>query len=232
MVGISGPAQANLVTNGSFETTTLSSPGGYICAAGSSCTSRVTGWSSTCNAGGCGNGATVAALLFSGTNGSAFNGGIGLGGTVSSSPDGGNFIAIDGDPTYRASLSQTINGLTVGTSYQLTFYQAGGQQRGASGATTDDWIVSFGADQQTSTPIHAPAQTFSAWSQQTMIFVATSTSEVLSFLANGTPSGEPPVSFLDGVSLTAVATPEPASLALLGAGLVGVTFLRRQRRAG
>jgi hypothetical protein len=50
---------------------------------------------------------------------------------------------------------------------------------------------------------------------------------VLTFLAVGTPGGAPPISFLDGVSLTAV--PEPASWALMlaGFGLVGLAARRR-----
>ena len=43
-------------------------------------------------------------------------------------------------------LPAEITGLTPGTTYTLSFYQAGGQQQGfASGkATTEQWIVSLG----------------------------------------------------------------------------------------
>jgi len=56
----------------------------------------------------------------------------------------------------------------------------------------------------------------------------TSATEVLSFLAIGTPGGVPPFSLLDGVSITEV--PEPTSLALLGAGLGLVGLMTRRRR--
>lgn len=55
----------------------------------------------------------------------------------------------------------------------------------------------------------------------------TSASEVLSFLAIGTPAGVPPFALLDGVSISEV--PEPGSLVLLGAGL-GVAVLVSCRR--
>jgi hypothetical protein len=56
------------------------------------------------------------------------------------------------------------------------------------------------------------------------------TSEVLSFLAVGTPisPSEPPFALLDGVSLSDV--PEPASWALMVTGLAGLIGVARWRR--
>ncbi|UAJ11857.1 PEPxxWA-CTERM sorting domain-containing protein [Polymorphobacter megasporae] len=55
---------------------------------------------------------------------------------------------------------------------------------------------------------------------ESFTFTATGTTEVLSFLALGTPEGKPPFSLLDGVSGT---VPEPATWAMMigGLGLVG-----------
>jgi hypothetical protein len=225
LAGFGNPARANLVQNGFFTSTTLASPGGYICAAGSTCSSNITAWSSSCNAGGCGNGATVASLLFPSTNGSAFNGGIGLW-SISNPPTAGNIIAIDGDQTYTASLSQTITGLTPGESYQLQFYQAAAQQLATFGPTTEQWKVSLGGETQLSTLMDNASQGFVPWNQQTMTFTASAASEVLTFMALGTPQGEPPVVLLDAVSLTGV--PEPATVALLGGGLLAL-FTARKR---
>jgi hypothetical protein len=63
-----------------------------------------------------------------------------------SAPTGGNFVEADGNPDYEGSFSQTITGLTAGTTYTLSFYQAGSQQTGfANGLpTTEQWIVSLG----------------------------------------------------------------------------------------
>jgi hypothetical protein len=62
------------------------------------------------------------------------------------SPVGGNFVEADGNPVYESGFNQAITGLTPGTTYTLSFYQAGGQDVGfANGqATTEQWIVSLG----------------------------------------------------------------------------------------
>jgi hypothetical protein len=65
--------------------------------------------------------------------------------------------------------------------------------------------------------IDLTSEGFSGWTQLTMTFTPTSTSETLSFLAIGTPGGVPPLALLDGVSLSDI--PEPASWALLVSGL-------------
>jgi hypothetical protein len=59
-----------------------------------------------------------------------------------------------------------------------------------------------------------------------LTFTATAASEALTFIAVGTPSGEPPFVLLDGVGFTAV--PEPATFALLGIGLVGIGAVGRR----
>jgi hypothetical protein len=224
-------AKADLVQNGEFLSTSLSSPGGYVCnTVGSTCTSTVTDWSADCSSQGiCGNGNTPLSLLFAGSGGSAFNGGIGLN-TAPADPPAGNYIADDGDGTYRASIYQLISGLTVGNSYVVTFYQAAAEQSGDNAATTEQWQVALGSSVQDSTLMNNPAGGFTAWNQQTMTFTATSTSEYLNFLAIGRPSGVPPVALLADVSLNPV--PEPASVALFGA-VAGffVIGMRRRRRA-
>jgi hypothetical protein len=64
---------------------------------------------------------------------------------------------------------------------------------------------------------------------ENLTFTANSTSELLSFLAVGTPSGNlPPFALLDGVSLTAV--PEPSNWAMMLAGFGGLGFAAVRRR--
>jgi hypothetical protein len=104
---------------------------------------------------------------------------------------GQNFVAADG--AYEVSaITQTINGLIVGDRVAVSFSWAGAQQSGFTGPTTDQWTVDLGGSASQSTSILSlPSQGASAWMTQTFYFVATNTSELLSFLATGTPSGEP-----------------------------------------
>lgn len=207
----SAQAAPNLVVNGSFEQTTI--------AAGTKdyFQGKVTGW---------GGGAKLTFLAAPGTadNGSYLS--VYKGFPVNS-PDGGRFVLADGDPEFSSAITQTINGLAVGATYVLTFSQAAGQQDGFKGPTTEQWQVTFGNQTKLSTLFSLPEGGTGPWQAQTMSFIANATSQVLSFLASGTPSGAPPISFLDGVSLVQ-AVPEPVTVSLLGVGLVGLGLARRR----
>jgi hypothetical protein len=148
-------------------------------------------------------------------------------GLPASSPDGGNFVASDGAFQTEA-LFQTITGLTPGDEYTVSFYWAGAQQSGFTGPTTEQFEVSFGAQTQSTAIVNNANHGFTGWQQDSFTFTADGTSDVLSFLAQGTPAGVPPFSLLDGVSVVA-ATPEPSSLALLLTGFVGVGGMVRKR---
>jgi hypothetical protein len=230
---LGGPARAtsmNLVTDGTFVATKVSSPGGFLCAntGGSTCNSNLTDWNATCSSGGCTGTASPSSILFAGTNGSAWNGGYGLTWSgIGNAPTGGNVVAIDGGTSYDSTLSQTINGLVVGHVYLLQFYQAATQQIGETGATTEQWQVTLGGTTQTSALQNTPSQGAHPWEIVNLDFVATSTSELLSFFALGSPSNEPPVSLLADVSLQDI--PEPASLALVGCGVLALGLVSRRR---
>ena len=215
LAAASAPAWAapNLVTNGSFETTNMSGQQHFA--------GDVVGWG----------GGGVNGLTYLDPAGTADAPGSLLrvyGPFPNHSPDGGNFVEADGDPTYAHAITQTLNGLVVGNQYDVTFDQAAGQQNNFTGPTTEQWAVSLGADTQYSAKYSLPQGGVGAWQAQSLVFTATAASEVLSFLAVGTPNGAPPVSFLDGVS--AVDVPEPGSLALIAAALLGVGGLVLARR--
>jgi len=63
---------------------------------------------------------------------------------------------------------------------------------------------------------------------QTFTYTASNTSEVLSFLAVGTPAGEPPFSLLAGVTMTP--TPIPAAAFFVAPALLGVFGLSRRKQ--
>jgi hypothetical protein len=220
---VGGAAHAtNLVVNGSFESVTLDqftnpvAPRKTYFAFAS-----VTGWSGGAN------------LTFIDPPGSADDIDQYLtvyGPFPTTSPDGGNFVEADGDPSYSGAISQTINGLTAGHSYVVSFYQAAGQQYGFTGPTTEQWSVSLGSGPaQLSSLYSLPQGGVGAWESQSMTFTADGTSDVLTFLAEGTPGGAPPISFLDGVSLNASA-PEPAAWALMTLGVAALGAAMRRRR--
>jgi len=157
------------------------------------------------------------------------NGGVGPT-YIGPSPAGGNFIGQDG-AFQDQPLQQTISGLNVGETYAVSFYWGAAQQSGFYSPTTDSWQVSLGSQTQTTTVLNNVSQGFTGWQPlTTMDFTATSASEVLSFLAVGSPAGVPPFAVLDGVSLVGV--PEPAAWALMFVGLGFVGGAARMRRRG
>lgn len=218
---VAAPASAavELVTNGSFELNNVGVDGKQYFAS-----SAVTGWSGGAH------------LTFIAAPGTADNPAKYLavyGPFPHTSPDGGDFVLADGDPNYSGAIWQTISGLTVGKEYTLSFYQAAGQQQGFTGPTTERWQVTFGSDTKLSDQFTLPQGGVGDWQKQTMTFTATAASQVLTFLAKGTPGGAPPISFLDGVSLQEVVpgVPEPATWAMLIAGFGFVGFAARRRTA-
>jgi hypothetical protein len=220
-------APMNLVQNGSFEQTSLTSSSEFGASYGGQTVANWTSPSASAfNVYFFANTATTvsAANRFNDPGNkldTAFTG---------PSPDGGNFVALDGDTQYNGPLNQTINGLVVGDHYALTFDWGAIQLQNRTGATTEQIQASLGGSTKLTSVVNNPSQGFSGWLTQTFIFTATSGSEVLSFLSLGTPNGLPPMALLDGVSLTDV--PEPATLSLFGMGVLGLTAaIRRARRA-
>jgi len=208
-------ARADLVTNGGFETNTGSGQLGFNTSATDWATSGYNflfapGTGDTSGA----NGQYGGLSLWGPNNGSA-------NGLPATSPDGGYYVAADADFQVGA-ITQAINGLTPGEEYTVGFWWGAAQQLGYTGTTTQQWQVTLGSETQSTSVFTNPSEAFSGWMYQTFNYTATSTSEVLSFLAVGSPQ-IPPFTLLDGVSLnpTTSAVPEPGSVALM-LGILGL----------
>ncbi len=149
-----------------------------------------------------------------------------------SSPTGGNYVGADGAFEVSA-ITQTINGLITGQNVTVSFAWAGAQQSSFTGPTSDKWTVSLGTvsasnPSQSTNVVSLPTEGATPWMNQTFTFVATSTSELLSFLATGTPAGQPPFALLANVSVTNV--PEPAGIGIFLTGLAGLLLVAQGRR--
>jgi len=215
------PARATIVWNGSFEDVGTATASFSI-----SNPTILPGWSATPS----GN-EVLDCLVFSGATSPLCSGNVNgwtLGFWVNPgpSPDGGNYVAVDGDDRYSTPLTQMLTGLVPGTVYDISFYQAAAQQQGFNGTTTEQWQVELGGESQYTTIMDDANHGAVGWMTQSLTYTATASSELLSFIALGTPNGEPPFVLLDGVSVTADA-PEPGTSALIGLGLLSIPIVHK-----
>lgn len=219
-------AQINLVSNGSFESTSTGGANFQLGYAGN----NADDWQNTSYnfLFAAGSADTTGA---NGQHGLLWLWGPGTGsanGMPASSPDGGNYVAADGD--YQAGpISQTISGLTVGELYAVHFWWAAAQQSGYDGVTTETWHVTLGTETHATPIVTNPDHGFIGWMEETMYFTAQNSTDTLVFRAFGTPVGVPPFALLDGVSLVAVPEPGTMLLSLVGLTGLGMVGLRRRR---
>ena len=154
------------------------------------------------------------------------------------SPDGGNILASDGDSGLNFTFSQTVSGLSAGQTYTLSFNYAAAQFENSqgslwAGASDEIWHVSLGGSNYSTPKLSIASHGFSGWHTASFSYTALSSSPVtLSFLAESTASGLPPVALLNNVQLDVASVPEPTSLSLVVIGaLVGAGYVRNRRKA-
>ena len=116
----------------------------------------------------------------------------------------------------------------------MSFY-AGGALKNIRRRAADDGrsiTATLGSETFSTPTIDTPSQGSSPWELFSTTFTYTGTSNVLTFLANGGPTGAPPYALLDGVSLTSTtgATPEPSTWLMIVAGFAGLGLAARARR--
>lgn len=141
------------------------------------------------------------------------------------SPDGGMFAHGSGwiDGENQEGIYQTVTGLTVGEQYDVTFFQSISDLSITSSGIAGQWQVRFGTTTLYSDVMLAPAaSTPYGWDLQVLSFVATATTQDLSFLAHSVDHVEPVYVGLDGVSIREATVPEPAAAALVGVALAGL----------
>jgi hypothetical protein len=145
------------------------------------------------------------------------------------SPDGGTWVGLGGNGDYVERFGQTLNGLSVGQTYTVSWQAAnfGIQNNAASylgsnaiGVMLDGSLIGQGATLSLS----------SNWSTQSLTFVATSASQLLSFRLAGT---EKAYLGIDGISVTTGGTPpvpEPSTWLLMALGGAALAAAARRRQ--
>ena len=155
----------------------------------------------------------------------------------------GTYFLVSSPSFANAPISQTINGLKAGDQYTLSFQYAGAQATGGFGPQSEGWHVTLGGDVNENTgntlggDLNNASLGFTGWHTFTYDFYASTSSETLSFLANGTAdSALQPASLLDNVSLIDNSTPpppavpEPSTIVLLGTSLLCIGAARTLRK--
>jgi hypothetical protein len=142
----------------------------------------------------------------------------------------GNFVALNGD--YETGpIEQTITHLVVGKTYDLTFDYAFAQQTGFNGATMQSLSYSLGSSNGSTKTYDVSSHGFSGWKTYNVEITANSATEILSFLAHGSPQ-DPPFALISDVSLIGPSVaPEPATWGLMLIGFGGLGAMARRRRA-
>jgi hypothetical protein len=155
--------------------------------------------------------------------------------TPSLSPNGGTWVGVARDSGIATNevFGQAISGFTIGTTYQLSWYDANFGGLVTNRYDDPNFFVATLSDLATSNALEtftgSSRSVAAGWAQQSFSFIASQTNYFLT-LGLGSSVDSSYMS-IDGISITAVAAvPEPQTWALMAGGLLLIGFNARRRQ--
>lgn len=153
--------------------------------------------------------------------------------TPSASPDGGSWVGIGVAPAsnFYERFGQTVGGFTVGARYTVSWFASNFGFASFSGAANnlDDPAQIHLLVDGNSVGHGATLALQPGWTAQSLSFTAIAVTQQLTFGAISLGSSS--YVGIDGIAVTADAVPEPASTALLLAGLCSLAVWVRRRKS-